>query len=146
MPCSLLLIFFVFFFENKDFNTLKEIADWIGTGATNTTATQLVTDVDNLKSITKGYEGEGSIKTEVNGIDTRLGTVEADYLKAADKTELNNAITAETSAREAAVAGVQGQIDKLNETYATDEELADAVADLESQITAAQNAATTADI
>ena len=39
----------------------------------------------------------------VASADTRLAAIEADYLKSDDKTELNNAITAETAAREAAL-------------------------------------------
>ena len=39
----------------------------------------------------------------VASADTRLAAIEADYLKSDDKTELNNAITTETAAREAAL-------------------------------------------
>ena len=39
----------------------------------------------------------------VASADTRLAAIEADYLTSTDKTELNNAITAETAAREAAL-------------------------------------------
>ena len=39
----------------------------------------------------------------VASADTRLAAIEADYLKSDDKTELNNAIAAETAAREAAL-------------------------------------------
>ena len=39
----------------------------------------------------------------VTSAETRLDAIEADYLKDADKTELNNAIAAETAAREAAL-------------------------------------------
>ena len=46
----------------------------------------------------------------VASADTRLAAIEADYLKAADKTELNNAITAETAAREAAVQTVSDNL------------------------------------
>ena len=46
----------------------------------------------------------------VTSADTRLAAIEADYLKAADKTELNNAITAETAAREAAVQTVSDNL------------------------------------
>jgi len=46
----------------------------------------------------------------VTSADTRLAAIEADYLKAADKTELNNTITAETAAREAAVQAVSNNL------------------------------------
>ena len=46
----------------------------------------------------------------VTSADTRLAAIEADYLKDADKTELNNAITAETAAREAAVQTVSNNL------------------------------------
>ena len=49
----------------------------------------------------------------VTSADTRLAAIEADYLKAADKTELNNAITAETAAREAADSALSGRLDSL---------------------------------
>ena len=39
----------------------------------------------------------------VTSAETRLDAIEADYLTSTDKTELNNAITAETAAREAAL-------------------------------------------
>lgn len=73
----------------------------------------------------------------VASADTRLAAIEADYLKAADKTELNNAITAETAAREAALtaetaareAAVKAVADNLTAETAAREAAVKTVAD-----------------
>lgn len=67
-------------------------------------------------------------KETVNGIDGRVGTIEADYLKAADKTELEGKITtAETNAKAYAdeiKADLLGESETLEGTYDTLKEIA----------------------
>lgn len=85
----------------------------------------------------------------VTSADTRLAAIEADYLKAADKTELNNAITAETAAREAALtaetaareAAVKAVADNLTAETAAREAAVKKVADNLTVETAAREAA-----
>ena len=85
----------------------------------------------------------------VASADTRLAAIEADYLKAADKTELNNAITAETAAREAALtaetaareAAVKAVADNLTAETAAREAAVKKVADNLTAETAAREAA-----
>ena len=85
----------------------------------------------------------------VASADTRLHAIEADYLKSDDKTELNNAIAAETAAREAALtaetaareAAVKAVADSLTEETAAREAAVKAVADSLTEETAAREAA-----
>ena len=93
----------------EDFDTLKEVADWIGSDTTG--AAQMQADIATLKG---GDTVEGSVakqvkdavaaeaeiaraaeKANADAIDAaegRLDAIEADYLKAADKTELQGNI------------------------------------------------------
>lgn len=73
--------------------------------------------------------------------DTRLAAIEADYLKSDDKTELNNAIAAETAAREAAVKAVA---DDLTAEIAAREAAVKTVADNLTAETAARESADSA--
>ena len=85
----------------------------------------------------------------VASADTRLAAIEADYLKSDDKTELNNAITAETAAREAALtaetaareAAVKAVADNLTAETAAREAAVKTVADNLTAETAAREAA-----
>ena len=60
-----------------------------------------------------------AVKSEVNravsGLDNRVKAIEDDYLVEADKTELEGKITAEVSAREAAVKGVADRVKTLED-------------------------------
>ena len=88
----------------------------------------------------------------VASADTRLAAIEADYLKDADKTELNNAITAETAAREAALtaetaareAAVKAVADNLTAETAAREAAVKTVADNLTAETEAREAADSA--
>ena len=71
---------------DADFDTLKEVADWILSDTT----------------------GAAALQTDV-------AAIKADYLKAADKTELEGKITAAQNAADAA----QGEVDALEEVVAT---------------------------
>lgn len=85
----------------------------------------------------------------VTSAETRLAAIEADYLKSDDKTELNNAITAETAAREAALtaetaareAAVKAVADNLTAETAAREAAVKTVADNLTAETAAREAA-----
>ena len=85
----------------------------------------------------------------VASADTRLAAIEADYLKSDDKTELNNAITAETAAREAALtaetaareAAVKAVADNLTAETAAREAAVKTVADNLAAETTAREAA-----
>jgi hypothetical protein len=70
----------------------------------------------------------------------RVTTIEGDYLKAADKTELNNAITAEKTRAEGIEAGLRTDVDAIEADYL---KAADKT-ELEGKITTAQNTATAA--
>lgn len=85
----------------------------------------------------------------VTSAETRLDAIEADYLKSTDKTELNNAITAETAAREAALtaetaareAAVKAVADNLAAETAAREAAVKTVADNLAAETEAREAA-----
>lgn len=103
----------------EDFDTLKEVAEWIGSDTTG--AAQMQADIATLKG---GDTVEGSVaktvkdavaaeaeiaraaeKANADAIDAaedRLDTIEADYLKAADKTELQGNIDAVSAVANAA--------------------------------------------
>ena len=92
------------------FNTLKEIADWIGSGDAieGVTAAEMLTSIEKNKT---DIANEVTARTQaVSGLQTQIDGIKDDYLTSSDKTELNNAITAETSARTQAVSGLQSQI------------------------------------
>lgn len=74
------------------FDTLKEIAEWIGEDTTN--AATLATDVDNLKKVVSDYTGEGAIKTAItevstnlNGVTERVNTLEGDVKDLQDESK-----------------------------------------------------------
>ena len=91
----------------EDFDTLKEVADWIASDTTG--AAKMQADIATLNG-----EGEGSVKKQVadavaaeaaiaraaekqnaddiDAAEGRIKTIEDDYLKAADKTALQNSI------------------------------------------------------
>ena len=85
----------------------------------------------------------------VTSAETRLHAIEADYLKSTDKTELNNAIAAETAAREAALTAetaaretaVKAVADNLTAETAAREAAVKKVADNLTAETAAREAA-----
>lgn len=152
----------------EDFDTLKEIADWIGSDTTG--AAEMATDISNLKSTLAGFDTTNTVKKTTDAIDGRVSTIEGDYLKAADKTALEGKITEEATARENAdkaidakfgdgisstntvsqvvakevqdrkdaVQGIQNQIDALDNTYAKDSELAGVKSELEGKIAKAK--------
>ena len=54
------------------FDTLKEIANWIGSGNTNTTATQMITDISNLKTTLTGFSKDATVKTTTEALNTAV--------------------------------------------------------------------------
>lgn len=110
------------------FDTLQEIAAWLkdhpaDVGEMNekiNANTDAITLLNNAETV------EGSVAYAVkqeadrakgveNGLNTRITTIEADYLVEADKTELDGKITTEVSAREAAVKGVSDRVKTLED-------------------------------
>ena len=149
-----------------DFKTLQELAAWLEDHPEDAAAMN-ETIAANTKAITDEVARAKGIES---GLDSRLATVEGDYLKSTDKTTLEGKITAE----ENRAKGVEAELDaaiktkvaqsdydakvqelnnaiqantalinKLDETYATDTELAGVKTELETAISNAQKKATT---
>lgn len=73
------------------------------------------------------------------GLSGRIKAVEDDYLKAADKAELNNAITAETANRESAITEVKGLItDETNRATAAETALTQAIKGVDERLKTAE--------
>ena len=85
---------------DADFDTLKEIADWILNDKEGAAALQV--DVATLKDIVDGYTGKGSIKTAV---DTLSGRVDANEGAIADLEAADTAIRGEFADADTAIRG-----------------------------------------
>ena len=59
------------------------------------------------------YSNVYAPKADFEAVSGLVNTINGDYLKSADKTELNNAITAETAARESADSALDTRLDAL---------------------------------
>ena len=107
-----------------DASDLTALANKVGT----VPADQTVMDI--IANIQENAYDDTALKTEINGkLDLK-----ADKTQVA--TDIENAVKAEKEAREAAVSGVQGAVDALSGTHATDKKaLEDAIA-LKADITA----------
>ena len=71
-------------------------------------------DADTLDGKDADYFAvKSEVNTAVSGLDNRVKAIEDDYLVEADKTELEGKVTAEVSAREAAVKGVSDRVKTL---------------------------------
>ena len=89
----------------EDFDTLKEVADWIANDTTGAAAMQNAVSVNataiaNEKS--RAELAESGLDTRIKaieeaGFEGRVAAIEADYLKAADKTELQGKIDAKVA-------------------------------------------------
>lgn len=77
-------------------------------GNSTETAASVKQQLDNYKS-----ENDTRVKTAEDAIDA----IEADYLKAADKTELSNAITAEKERAEGIEGGLRTDVDTIKADY-----------------------------
>ena len=97
----------------------------VGTLPEGTTAKDVV-DYVNIK--TSGIATDvalGELQNQLSGVQGEVNTIKGDYLKAADKTELEGKITSAQNAADAA----QGDIDAFEEAYAVDKkDLEDAIA------------------
>lgn len=97
------------------------------TGTTYTITTNDVASANALSALgTRVTTAEGNItnltndkadKTALEGVSTRVKTIEDDYLKAADKTELNNAITAATQTLSNSITGVSNRVTTIEGAY-----------------------------
>ena len=128
------------------FDTLKEIAEWIGSGDAieGTTAAQMLTDINANK---KAIEVETTRATGVeNGLSERIKAVEDDYLKAADKTELSGLITQETGRATSAETALSTRIKTIEDDYlkAADKEgLNGLISGLDARVTVNEGAIST---
>lgn len=119
---------------------LDALETYVGTIPEGSTATDIVGYVQEK---TAGIATEGAMTelgNRVGVVEGKVATIEGDYLKAADKTELEGKITAAQGAADAA----QGAVDALSGTHATDKKnLEDAIA-LKADITAMNEVAAVA--
>lgn len=84
-------------------------------------------EVDALELVVQNIQENAYDDTEVRGLISGLDTNKADKTQVA--TDIADAVKTEKEAREAAVAGVQGAVDTLSGTHATDKKaLEDAIA------------------
>ena len=115
---------------DEKLDTLKEIADWIQQHPKDAAAMNTAIEANKaaIEALDTAYKAADS------GLLEKIEAIEEDYLKAADKTELNNLITAETANRETAVKTVD---DKLGTGFDAENTVAKAIAD---EKTARENA------
>lgn len=104
---------------------LADLAEYVGTIPEGATATDIVGYVTEK---TSGIASEGAmieLGNRVTQAEKDIDAIEADYLKAADKTELEGKITA-----------TQGEVDALEQTHATDKAALEAAIALKADQTA----------
>lgn len=137
---------------------------YVGTIPSTAGATTIVAYIEKKTEGIATDAALGQLQADLDVAEGDIATIKGDYLKAADKTELegkigenatllakldgtvttegsikkqiSDAVASEKSLREAAVAGVQGAVDSLSQTHATDK------AALESAIAEAKAAGT----
>ena len=94
-------------------NEVDALEKYVGTIPETATATNIVAYVQEK---TTGIATEGAMNglaDRVTAVEGDVATIKGDYLKAADKTELSNAIAAEKERAEAAEADLQTQINTI---------------------------------
>lgn len=82
-------------------------------------------------------EAQAAATYDDTDLKNRVATIEGDYLKAADKTELSNAISAEKTRAEGIEGGLRTDVDAIKADYlkkADKTELSDAIADVKSDV------------
>ena len=151
-------------------NELKEIAAWIQSHpgdasamneAIQANATAIADEVSARETAVSGVQGQvntikgdylksadktelsNAISNEASARETADNAIKALMGTPTSGKTVVEMIAEEVSARETAVSGVQNQINKLGDTYATDAELSSAVSTLETKIAEAKSAATT---
>ena len=97
---------------------------------------------DYLKGADK-TELSDAIATEATNRDNADKAIKATIGTVAEGKTVVGMIAEEAQARQDAISGIQGQIDKLNDTYATDAELAGVKSELETKIATEAKKATT---
>ena len=96
-------------------NTLEEIAKWIQDHPGDAAA--MNASIKALQEVTEGYTTKGSVKAADDALADRIKAVEDDYLKAADKTELEGKITAEADRATGVENGLANRIKAVEDDY-----------------------------
>lgn len=107
---------------------------------TDDTATTVVEYINKKTDGIATDEKVDAIDKKVDGVAERVGAIEDDYLKAADKTELEGKVTAENTRAEGVESGLRTDIDTIMRDYLKAEDKTS----LETKITEAQTAANNA--
>lgn len=105
------------------FDTLREIAEWIGSDTTG--AAGMATDIANLKATLVDFDETNTVKKTTDAITDRVGAIEEDYLTSTDKSALELSISNEANAREAADKAID---DKLGAEFSATNTVANAIA------------------
>lgn len=96
---------------------LDKLEALVGTLPTTATATDVIGYVDEKTAGIATSENLAALTTRVTQAEKDIDTIEADYLKAADKTELSDAITAEATAARAAEQVNANAIKAISDDY-----------------------------
>lgn len=112
---------------DEDFDTLKEVADWIASDTTG--AAKMQSDIATLmgdstkegsvaKAIKDAVDAEAAIARAAEEANaSAIDAIEADYLKVADKTELSNAIAAEKTRAEGVESNLEARLAAVEGDY-----------------------------
>ena len=116
---------------------IDALKEYVGTIPKSDTAKSIVAYIDEK---TAGIASDAALQAltgRVTTVESKVQTIEGDYLKSADKTKLSEAITTEQTRAEGIEAGLRTDVDAIKSDYlkATDKTA------LEGKITTAQNAA-----
>ena len=120
------------------FDTLQEIAEWIGNGEniSGVTASDMLVSIEKNKTDIANEIAER--KESVSNIQSDVDNIKKDYLTSDDKTELSNAITAETNTRIESIDNLQSEIDTIKSNYLKDsdkQELTNSINDVVDVVT-----------
>lgn len=110
---------------------LDELSAYVGTIPESATATNVVAYVQEKTAGIATSENLQELANRVAQAETDIDNIEKDYLKAADKTELNEAIAAEKTRAEGIEGGLDTRLKAVEDDYlkaADKTELADAIA------------------
>lgn len=97
------------------------LEEYVGTLPEGVTASSIVAYIEEK---TSGIATEGAMTAlsgRVSTVEGKVAAIEGDYLKAADKTELEGKITAEAEAREAADGELSDRLDEVEAFFQTAE-------------------------
>lgn len=112
---------------DEDFDTLKEVADWIASDTSG--AAKMQSDIATLmgdatkegsvaKAIKDAVDAEAAIARGAEEANANaIKAIADDYLKAADKTELSNAIAAEKTRAEGVESGLTSRLATIEGDY-----------------------------